>query len=134
MFTKTHRLAELHTMLTSTVMIRRMKADILKNLPVKVREKAYIKIEDEHLRNEFRLYMQMLRQGKGVLGKLARRQHDNSPAADGLYQQPQYEGEDRARRNKEVLHHLYKITGQSKVGRVAATLRSWLDDPSKGKL
>ena len=76
----------------------------------------------------------MLRQGKGVLGKLARQQHDNSPAADGLYQQPQYGGEDRARRNKEVLHHLYKITGRSKVGRVAATLRSWLEDPSKGKL
>ncbi len=33
-------------MLTSTVMIREMKADILK----KVREKAYTKIEDENLR------------------------------------------------------------------------------------
>ena len=48
------RLAELHTMLTSTVMIRRMKSDILKNLPAKVREKAYVKVKDEDLRNEFR--------------------------------------------------------------------------------
>lgn len=52
-----YRLAELHTMLTSTVMIRRMKADILKNLPAKIREKAYINIEDEGLKNEFRTYM-----------------------------------------------------------------------------
>lgn len=44
-------------MLTSTVMIRRMKVDILKNLPSKIREKAYINIEDEALKNEFRTYM-----------------------------------------------------------------------------
>lgn len=44
-------------MLTSTVMIRRMKADMLKNLPTKIREKAYVKIEDEGLKNEFRTYM-----------------------------------------------------------------------------
>lgn len=44
-------------MLTSTVMIRRMKVDILKNLPTKVREKAYINIEDDDLKNEFRTYM-----------------------------------------------------------------------------
>ena len=74
------RLAELHTLLTSTVMIRRMKADILKNLPSKIREKAYIQIEDENLRYEFVTYMQLLRQGKGVLGKLARLHHkENTP-------------------------------------------------------
>ena len=75
-------------------MIRRMKADILKNLPPKIREKAYgefkiiyvyiylqteqlfltlyfappldtVNIEDQDLRNEFRTYMQLLRQGRG---------------------------------------------------------------------
>ena len=69
------KLAELHTLLTSTVMIRQMKADILKNLPSKIREKAFIHIEDENLRNKFVTYMQLLRQGKGVLGKLARVHH-----------------------------------------------------------
>ena len=44
-------------MLTSTVMIRRMKSDILKNLASKIREKAFINIEDEGLKNEFRTYM-----------------------------------------------------------------------------
>lgn len=44
-------------MLTSTVMIRRMKSNILKNLPSKIREKAFVNIDDEGLKNEFRTYM-----------------------------------------------------------------------------
>jgi len=132
------RLAELHTLLTSTVMIRRMKADILKNLPSKIREKAYIKVEDEHLRNEFRTYMQLLRQGKGVLGKLARQHHHEKPPDDPasavLEHQHVVAGEDGILHQKEVLHHLYNITGRSKVARITKMLQSWLADPTKGKL
>eukprot|EP00579_Thalassiosira_antarctica_P012345 CAMPEP_0201910104 /NCGR_PEP_ID=MMETSP0903-20130614/1601_1 /ASSEMBLY_ACC=CAM_ASM_000552 /TAXON_ID=420261 /ORGANISM="Thalassiosira antarctica, Strain CCMP982" /LENGTH=1445 /DNA_ID=CAMNT_0048444699 /DNA_START=84 /DNA_END=4421 /DNA_ORIENTATION=- len=129
------KLAELHTMLTSTVMIRRMKADILKNLPSKIREKAYVNIKDVNLQNEFRTYMQLLRQGKGVLGKLARLHHDQHPppptTASAI--EPRA-GEDGLRKNKEVLHHLYNITGRSKIARVTKMLASWLSDPTKGKL
>lgn len=130
------KLAELHTLLTSTVMIRRMKTNILKNLPSKIREKAYIKM-DESLKNEFLTYMQLLREGRGILGKLARQHHKENPtdAADKVLE-PQHvvAGENGVLEHREVLHHLYNITGRSKVARVTKMLQSWLADPTKGKL
>jgi SNF2 family DNA or RNA helicase len=66
------RRAELHAMLTGTVMIRRMKSSILKSLPKKMREKAVVDVSTSDLRKEFHQCMALLREGKGVLGKLAR--------------------------------------------------------------
>lgn len=135
-----NRLAELHTLLTSTVMIRRMKADILKNLPSKIREKAYINIEDENLRSEFITYMQLLREGKGVLGKLAREHHQDKKSRDESDTIVDAEEKNNQLerggvcQNKEVLHHLYKISGRSKVLRITQMLRSWIADNTKGKL
>lgn len=127
------RLAELHTLLSSTVMIRRMKADILKNMPPKLREKAYINIEDETLRNDFRIHMQLLRQGRGVLGKLARK-HRGEVGVSEPEQSHVRAGENGALHHKEVLHHLYKISGQAKVPRIAKTLKRFLSDPANGKV
>lgn len=59
------RRAELHCMLTSTLMIRRMKSDMLKNLPKKQREKALVNVTDNVDRREFHRCMELLRQGKG---------------------------------------------------------------------
>lgn len=67
----TQRRAELHTMLTGTIMIRRMKSDILKSLPAKVREQAIVGVIDESQRKEFQQCIEMLREGKGALGKIA---------------------------------------------------------------
>jgi hypothetical protein len=128
------RLAELHTLLTSTVMIRRMKTDMLKNLPPKIREKAFIKIEDQKLQSEFSFYLQMLKEGKGLLGKLAKTHDIGGPRAEcqGTHFVP--ENGEEPLQNKEVLHHLYNISGRSKIARITKMLKNWLDDPTKGKL
>ncbi len=129
------RLAELHTLLTSTVMIRRMKTDMLKNLPPKIREKAFIKIEDQKLQSEFTYYLRMLKEGKGLLGKLAKTHEIGGPHAEcnGGAQFIPDNGEEPLK-NKEVLHHLYNISGKCKIARITKMLKNWLDDPTKGKL
>lgn len=67
------RSAELHTMLRGTVMIRRLKNDILKTLPRKRRSKANVDVMAcPEQRSKFLSMMSILQQGKGVLGKLAR--------------------------------------------------------------
>lgn len=67
------RRAELHTMLTGTVMIRRLKHNILKSLPKKQREKAVVDILTPDMREEFHTYMKLLREGKGVMAKIAKK-------------------------------------------------------------
>lgn len=67
------RRAELHTMLTGTLMIRRMKHDILKSLPSKQRAKAVVDVATAPMRREFHKCMELLREGKGVMAKLAQK-------------------------------------------------------------
>eukprot|EP00934_Nitzschia_sp_Nitz4_P008612 Nitzschia sp. Nitz4//scaffold41_size133979//42374//46364//NITZ4_003339-RA/size133979-snap-gene-0.118-mRNA-1//-1//CDS//3329551446//8602//frame0 len=66
------RRAELHAMLTGTVMIRRLKTVILKSLPRKLRSKAVIDVNTPKMRSDFHSCMILLRTQKGQVGKLAR--------------------------------------------------------------
>jgi SWI/SNF-related matrix-associated actin-dependent regulator 1 of chromatin subfamily A len=87
------RRAELHTMLTGTVMIRRLKVDILKTLPHKLREKAALHVLNEDQRCVFKKLLMQLRESKGALGKIARKQYADRTSsetgeADALGEQP----------------------------------------------
>jgi len=70
------RRAELHTMLIGTVMIRRLKHNILKSLPSKQREKAVVDVVTPDARLEFQKCMKLLREGKGVMAKIAKKHAD----------------------------------------------------------
>ena len=67
------RRAELHCMLTGDLMIRRMKTDMLKDLPKKRREKAVVNVTDSDDRREFHRCMELLRKGKGVMANIAQK-------------------------------------------------------------
>ena len=230
----TERRGELHTMLTATVMIRRMKDAILKDMPRKAREKALIKIESQEMRRNMQECMLQLREGKGVMGNLARehtavsnepdaaaasaasntggrtarialtndefhqllngqRPIESGPSGEATleqqivvaYQQRQNyirqtlvatshqlnpaeldefvrqmdmkaraelhaqyqesfhamnhdndgaEGEDQQSSRATVLNRMYSLTGKSKLPALAAFLKKWLEDPTKGKI
>lgn len=67
------RRAELHTLLVGTIMIRRLKLDILKTLPQKLREKANVKLLSREKRAQFKELILLLKESKGALGKIARK-------------------------------------------------------------
>jgi SNF2 family DNA or RNA helicase len=73
-----NRLAELHAVLTGTIMIRRMKSDILKQLPAKVRELALVNVLDESTRPEFRAFLDVIRKSRGALGIIAKEMEEES--------------------------------------------------------
>jgi SNF2-related domain/Helicase conserved C-terminal domain len=76
------RRAELHAMLTGTVMIRRLKNDILKSLPKKSRGRAIVDVCTPEMKAEFYRCMAILREGKGQLGKLANEHSALGPAPE----------------------------------------------------
>ena len=133
---KNNNLAELHTMLTSTVMIRRMKADILKTLPNKIRENLLVKIRRENDMDEITHFMHLLREGKGILAKLSR-QHLNSTGSRQVPTTSAYVANHNSPEQpsrKAVLNHVFSLTGKAKVPVVVDLLLKWLNDPTKGKL
>jgi SNF2 family DNA or RNA helicase len=137
------RRAELHAMLTGTVMIRRMKTDILKSLPKKVREKAVVDVSTKELRKKFHQYMELLREGKGVLGKLARQHSALVPdAADVEYGQeyatavPEEKSLDMQKHQESVRKEAKQryLEGKNRIHHTLMTTSHQLDENQKNDL
>ncbi|GKZ00892.1 hypothetical protein MPSEU_001040800 [Mayamaea pseudoterrestris] len=156
--------AELHTMLSSTVMIRRYKNDILKTMPKKRRAKAALHVLNYDNWIRFKELLVELRESKGQLGKLARDLEDNRSDGDTAspphlpanqagqlppdlpdayagrcatarkHEQAFNEDNTDEKRRANVLSRLYCLTGDAKIPLVLDMLKRWLNDPTKGKL
>jgi len=129
--------ASLHTLLTSTVMIRRMKVDILKSLPQKVRHICKLQIRDEAIAAKVANCMQKLKKGKGVLSKLYRQHNkdvdDDSSSTIEKTNTTEINGEDSESR-KNVLNDLFHLAGSAKLPIIIKMLNKWLGDSTKGKI
>lgn len=122
----------IHRQWATNYVFSTLQADIMKNLQPKIREKAFIDIKDESLKFEFHTYMQMLKRGRGVMGKFAR-EHSNTSEAEGQMQQYHVTPDGEEVSSREALHHLYKITGKCKIAQVTFMLKRWLADPTLGE-
>lgn len=123
------RRAELFALLTGTIMIRRLKTNMLKSMPKKFREKVLTNVVSSVQRKEFHRCMEMLREGKGVLGQLAR-QHsaldtveDHDSHAVSLQDEKSNPSQD-SNQAREVLTQQYKQRYQERTRQLAHTLNT----------
>lgn len=144
--------AELHTLLTSTVMIRRLKKDILRDMPHKIRENVFVKVRDPLLGQQIAEGLLILRDGKGVLGKLSLLYQDleeyrnaRTPAATTDQHYDQNSKVDVSQGNinsdvydpasrKAILNKMFHLTGTAKIPILIDMLKKWIDDSRNGKL
>jgi SWI/SNF-related matrix-associated actin-dependent regulator 1 of chromatin subfamily A len=142
--------AELHTLLTSTVMIRRMKNDILKDMPSKMRENVHINVRDPILGQTIKDGLLTLRQGKGVLGKLSLLHQNLDSIENRIQPPPTSNGFDGFHQNnvpkdtedgyvdggsrKAILNKIFRLSGTAKIPALVDMLKRWLSNPENGKL
>jgi SNF2 family DNA or RNA helicase len=96
-------------MVIGTVMIRRLKNDVLKSLPPKIRSKASLHVLNKERWSEFRGLLAELKTSNGAMGKIARSQLDSeaefqAPEGDSITadSKPTKEAATPAEREAEV--------------------------------
>ncbi len=131
---------ELHALLTSTVMIRRLKNDILKDMPSKLRENVFVDVRCPDLKDQITEALFELRNGKGVLGKLSVLHQKNLQMSKRGIEKAQQgsnetdQGKEHESNRRAALNKVFQLTGKAKIPILIDMLKRWLDDPTKGKL
>ncbi len=128
-FSGASNIEELHMMLTATIMIRRLKKDILTQLPEKQRRIVQVPIEDLHKRSEM---TSMLALAAEYEEKLMAQKRSRAQGAERAQEMEEL-AEMRARK-KNVLMQLFTMSGEAKLPAILKHVEAFLDDPLSGKV
>lgn len=120
---------ELHAMLRGTIMIRRLKRDILASLPKKVRKLVNLSLEQSPASENLRGLLEECRARKGDSKKKRPRPE---PAATGE-DQTCVADTDEKKGPRPLLMELFTKSGVAKLPAVLDHLQTFLDDPLSGK-
>jgi SWI/SNF-related matrix-associated actin-dependent regulator of chromatin subfamily A-like protein 1 len=127
---------ELHVMLTSTLMIRRLKKDILQSLPSKQREVIRVEVQDETKREELRRLLALFKaneeskeSGNTSSVKKLKRNETSSAAVSSSNNSETSEHE-----KMSLLLQLFTQSGEAKLPGVLQHIKKFLDDPNSGKI
>lgn len=120
---------ELHMMLTATMMIRRLKKDILKQLPEKQRHIVKVDIADVEKRTQMQELL-------GLAAKFEEKLtlHKRSRSEGAERQAEAAELEEMRVRKKHVLMELFTMSGEAKMPAILKHLEAFLDNPLSGKV
>lgn len=120
---------ELHMMLTATIMIRRLKKDILKQLPEKQRHIVKVEISDTEKRDQMQELLGLAAKFEEKLSL-----HKKSRSEGAERQQEAAELEEMRVRKKHVLMELFTMSGEAKLPAILQHLGNFLDNPLSGKV
>lgn len=130
---------ELHVILTSTIMIRRLKKDILTQLPQKKRYLVKVGVEDESERRRLRGMLSQLSQYEELLKKrkVTRTKHrlayddDDNDIGEEANVDPL---DDAKKKRKSLLMELFRDSGIAKLPSILKQLQRFLDVDGSGKV
>jgi len=134
---------ELHTILSSSIMVRRLKKDILTQLPPKRRHLITVPVEDDDLRLELKTKLDIFSMSSSQCGMFASEaiqkrdgEMDESVfAVENSVAHIVYKSSSKYNQDgKTLLMQMFQQTGKAKVPAVVAHLTSLLDDILCGKI
>jgi hypothetical protein len=128
-FSGASNIQELHALLRHSVMVRRLKKDVLTGLPPKQRTLVEVAVVDEDARRRLREDLDLLSQQTSRLAKLSKRARQQEASNDTEEQPARLVKERRA-----LLMQLYVHTGRSKIPAAVQHLDAMLGDELGGKL
>lgn len=128
-FSGASNIEELHMMLTATIMIRRLKNDILTQLPPKERHVVKVDIQDPAKKAEM---VGMLSLAAEYEEKLAA-QKKSRLQGPARVQELEELAELRAKK-KHILMNLFTMSGEAKLPAILKHMDTFLDNPLSGKV
>lgn len=134
-YTGASNLEELHTLLRATLMLRRNKKAILKELPVKRRLRRRIAIDDPELAVQLRADLDEFRERASELAELSSngRVVKRARSMDDL-RDADVTSREMAAHKKALLMELFRRSGHAKLPAVERRVAALLASPEQGKL